>query len=114
MTGDSPIARVVNSAITHPLSEEFWLGADFRPRSLCTNPPREPPRTPKNSTTNERPENVMSRVITVQHILVSEFNTAAVFTLRLSEADALTPVTVSWSLSGLTADSGSEIGRAHV
>jgi Ca2+-binding RTX toxin-like protein len=50
----------------------------------------------------------MTRVITIGHIVVSEFNTNAVFTLRLSEADAITPVTVSWSISGLTAGSGSD------
>ncbi|MEF8709209.1 MAG: Calx-beta domain-containing protein [Candidatus Accumulibacter propinquus] len=50
----------------------------------------------------------MPSVITVSHIVVSEFNSNAVFTVRLSEADPLTPVTVSWNLSGLTAASGSD------
>jgi hypothetical protein len=53
-------------------------------------------------------EIVMPSVITVSHIVVSEFNSNAVFTVRLSEADPLTPVTVSWNLSGLTAASGSD------
>jgi Ca2+-binding RTX toxin-like protein len=51
-------------------------------------------------------EIVMPRVITVSHIVVSEFNSSAVFTVRLSEADPVTPVTVSWNLSELTAAKG--------
>jgi hypothetical protein len=62
-------------------------------------------------------EIVMPSVITVSHIVVSEFNSSAVFTVRLSEADPVTPVTVSWNLSGLTAASGSDFtnvsGSAH-
>jgi Ca2+-binding RTX toxin-like protein len=50
----------------------------------------------------------MPIVITVSHIVVSEYNTNAVFTVRLSEADPLNLVTVNWSLSGMTADSGSD------
>jgi Ca2+-binding RTX toxin-like protein/uncharacterized protein (DUF1778 family) len=50
----------------------------------------------------------MARVITVDHIVVSEFNANALFTLRLSEADTLNPVTVNWDLSGLSASAGSD------
>jgi len=50
----------------------------------------------------------MARVITVDHIVVTEFNANALFTLRLSEADALNPVTVKWDLYGVTASAGSD------
>ncbi|MEF8756315.1 MAG: Calx-beta domain-containing protein [Accumulibacter sp.] len=50
----------------------------------------------------------MPRVITADHIVISEYATPAVFTVRLSEADLLAPVTLSWSLSGLTAANGTD------
>ncbi|RDE50706.1 MAG: hypothetical protein DVS81_09535, partial [Candidatus Accumulibacter meliphilus] len=50
----------------------------------------------------------MPIVIKVDHIVVSEANTHAVFTVRLSEADLLNPVTVNWNLTGLSAVSGND------
>ncbi|MCB1968060.1 MAG: hypothetical protein KDI64_19020, partial [Candidatus Accumulibacter sp.] len=50
----------------------------------------------------------MARVISVEHIVVSEFNSNAVFILRLSEIDLVNAVTVNWSLSALTASSGGD------
>ncbi|MEF8756314.1 MAG: Calx-beta domain-containing protein [Accumulibacter sp.] len=54
----------------------------------------------------------MSRVISVDHIVISEFATPAVFTVRLSEADLLNPVTASWGLKVETAVSGADYGYA--
>jgi hypothetical protein len=65
-------------------------------------------RNYNNQASIELLENIMARILTVDHIVVSEFNTNALFTVRLSEADPLNQVTVNWNLSGLTATSGSD------
>ncbi|MCM8612773.1 Calx-beta domain-containing protein [Accumulibacter sp.] len=50
----------------------------------------------------------MSRVISVDDIVISKSAAHAVFTVRLSEADPRAPVTVRWTLIGLTSANGDE------
>ncbi|HRD90986.1 MAG TPA: Calx-beta domain-containing protein [Accumulibacter sp.] len=52
----------------------------------------------------------MSRIISVDDIVISKSATDAVFRVRLSEADPLAPVTAKWTLIGLTAASGADAG----
>ena len=50
----------------------------------------------------------MSRIISVDDIVISKSAAHAVFTVRLSEADPRAAVTVRWTLIGLTSASGDE------
>ncbi|TLD44980.1 MAG: hypothetical protein FAZ92_02780 [Accumulibacter sp.] len=50
----------------------------------------------------------MSRVISVDDIIISKSATHVVFRVRLSEADPRAPVTLRWTLIGLAAASGDE------
>ena len=52
----------------------------------------------------------MTRIISVDDTVISKSATHAVFRVRLSQDDLLAPVTVNWTLIGLTAASGADPG----